>query len=39
MFLSLSIDTAPNESCEREAERNDPYRPQEMATQAHQAFR
>ena len=27
-----------NESCEREAGRNDTYGPQEMAIQAHQAF-
>ena len=28
-----------NESCEKEARRTDPYEPQEMAIQTHQAFR
>ena len=39
-YLSFSINTAPEYiSYEREAGRTDPYGPQEMATQAHQASR
>ena len=38
IYLSFSIDTAPQLSYEIETGRTDPYRHQEMAIQAHQAF-